>query len=167
MTISTSSTLRSDSSTEIKDIKGTFQLVKLSPEYINQEWTAIEYAISESLPPTSHIEYENMLLEIQKVLMSELAECWLLVSNNEPHILWVSFYSIDFLTKEKTLVVYSMYGYKKVPDSLWLKLMSTVEKIAKKEGCKKMVTTSASERVLAIVKILGWNTEYRLLTKEI
>ena len=141
--------------------------MKLSAEYIRNNWDAIEYAITEALPPTSTIEYEGMMVEIQKALFSEAAECWILFSNDTPHLLMVDYYSIDFFTKEKTMVIYAMYGYKFIPDPLWFKMFEVIKKRAKDEGCLKIQAVSASERVNTIVNMLGWNTEYRLLTSEV
>jgi hypothetical protein len=127
------------------------------------DWDAINQAILVSLPPTSDERSEFISHNIYKSLMSGKMECWILVNKGETYLLATGYVIKEDITGDTTFVVYSLYGYKPIKSNIWFLLIDEIKKRAKALGCSKIIAYSSLDRVVQLVKTLGWNTEFSFL----
>lgn len=142
-------------------------LVLLLPSQISSKWEVIKYAISESLPPTVDMSSEVM----NNLLMSLLdgsSQCWVSYQENDEvksvDAILVTTFIEDFLSRTKTLQIYSLYGTKPIEDESWVVGLQTLKRYAKANGCIKVTAYSNVERIEEIVNILGGNVEWKFIS---
>ena len=120
-------------------------LVKLTPENVFHHWKLISFAIQQSLPPIT-IESPKRLTKILEGLLSEKLQCWSLVENPEgyaanPEIYLIATTSLvtDDITEVKSLMIYSGYGFKKIPRKMMADGIETLKTFAEGNDCCNIV----------------------------
>jgi len=141
--------------------------VKLSPSGINNVWDDISAAIESSLIPTSSEANDMRMFHIQKTLMSGAAGCWLVIRGEKTILMIVAYINEDGFTKDRNLVIYSIYAFEYIADSIWIYLNTEFKTMAKNHGCNKILAYSSIPRVVDIVNKLGWDTTYNFISTEV
>jgi hypothetical protein len=142
-------------------------LIKLTQDEILENRMQIEQAIADSLPPITTPEESNRRLEIFKALVTGLLQCWVVKEDKEVIIFATFCLDIDPVSREKHLLLYTLYGVKPVSLQLWTMLFAQLLELTKKFGCKKIIAYSCRERVIQLAKTLGWDTTFTFLSKEV
>ena len=159
--------LNTESSTGIKDTKDQFQLVELTLEQVSQDWDAIWEGIDSALPPLADGKDPNRRDRILSAIMDGRLKCWIFSIGDEPYVLATFTVSIDNMTGTKNLCLYTLYGYQPIDYKLWNLLLSRVRKHAKELGCYQIIAYSSLPRVMDLVKVLGGDSSYHLITLEV
>ena len=152
---------------EISDTKEAFQLVQLTPEQVNEDWTAISEGIDLALPPIADEKAPDRMDKILSALMDGRMKCWILSVGEEPYVLMTLTITQDNMTGTKNLCLYSLYGYRPISYKIWHLLLKEGQTFARKAGCNKIIAYSSLPRVLDLVKILGGDSSYHLITLEV
>ena len=167
MTNTVHNTLKSESSTEIKDTQDTLRLVKLSPSQISKDWDNISDMFESVLPPTSSEKNTTRMIGLQKVLLAGAGECWVLLRGEKSLLIFTSYIWVDVITKDRNYIIYTLYGFVPIKPLIWTFLFNAVMKKAKEYKCNKVIGYSSVPRVSELAKSLGWDTECRFLSVEV
>ena len=151
---------------ETKDTKGTFKLAVLSPEQVTEDWEAIEFAISESLPP-DELALPTTLDAVYKGLMAGQYECLMFFKNDTPYTTLILRYQVNEFSVTKQLFIYSMYSYVPITNTDWFRIFTLLRDRAVANKCDKILAYSNVARVFEIVKSLGGNIDFRLIQLEV
>jgi len=108
---------------------------------------------------------------MNNLLMSLLdgsSQCWVSYQENDEvksvDAILVTTFIEDFLSRTKTLQIYSLYGTKPIEDESWVVGLQTLKRYAKANGCIKVTAYSNVERIEEIVNILGGNVEWKFIS---
>lgn len=132
-------------------------LLRLLPEQVakqwDQVWPAIEYTLPEPISPSAGT---NVL---QK-LMSGALTCWVVVDDGELKAIMTTAMQVD-LSGRKSLLIYSLFGYEKVPIKTWVGAANALRNWARGLGCIDMIayTDNDNSPVMKLVRVLGGNTD--------
>jgi len=141
--------------------------VKLSTEQVHKDWEAISEAIEKALPPTVSSKGELRMHNIYKAIMGGIAECWLLVNNEETWLLGVLYSAKDGLTEDTNLYIFALYGYKPISTSLWVLIFSKIKEKAIQLGYKRVIGYSSAKGVVQIAETLGFDVSYTFMFMEV
>ena len=154
-------------STEIKDTKEAFQLIKLSPEQINDQWIAVWDAMLASLPPTADVPGEVEKSETLKALLEGRLDCWFLMKGEEVWSVATTCFTKDIVSKDKSMLIYSFLTYKPITNDLWFKIVLNISKYAKQNGCSSITAYSEVQRIIDVIDMLGGKSNFRFLRLEV
>ena len=68
---------------------------------------------------------------------------------------------------EKSLLIYSLWGNKKVNMEQVLEVFSLIKKVAIAEGCRSISAYTSIPHLVKLCKEDGWNTDFTFVRKEI
>lgn len=142
-------------------------IVKLLPKQIIELWDSIRYGIINAVAPIIDPTPDN-IFDILSRLLTQDMQCWC-VFDEEKNIYGyvVTSISIDMNTKYRTLMVYSLFLYKKASTDMWDKSIKTIEDFARVNKCKRIIAYSNNPDVLSISAKYGFNQDYTYLIKDI
>ena len=142
-------------------------MVILNIDQVSKQWDYIREGILNSIYPIVVPTLENLRSILSQLLMSDM-QCWCILNEDrECYGYVITSLNRDINTKEKTLVIYSVYLNKMLPDSeTWRKFDSILNEYAKRTECVRIVQYSANPNAISIAKKLGF-TEYSFLVKEV
>lgn len=86
------------------------EALKLLPLDIHKHWGVIRAALAGSLPPTFSGNAVEALPRIQKALIEDLMQCWVLKQDHEAVTVVITMISGDIMAMEKDLMIYAMYN---------------------------------------------------------
>lgn len=140
-------------------------LVKLLSEQITSYWNVIKYAVEESVPPIANENY-NKMNKILEALLNGSMDCWVSVSDEDKRVeaVVVTAISEDYCSGIRNLLIYSLFGYSEISDKSWAEGFETLSKWAKKLGCVRMIAYTDVERIKEVVKTIGGDTRYSLVS---
>lgn len=141
-----------------------FHLAELTPEEVLEDWTALSEGITASLPPVNTAKNAEELLPL---LTKGTMKCWLFSNEDEPWVLLTFLPVIDPGSKVANLLIYTVYAYKPVSLKRWTYIIDELKRYGKENGYHSLTAVSSAERIIQITNILGWNTDYRILTIEL
>ena len=153
-----------ESNIQIKDSQETFQLAELTPEEVLEDWEALSEGISASLPPGNTSKNAEELLPL---LTKGTMKCWLFTDEEEPWVLLTFLPVLDPGSKVANLLLYTIYAYKPVSLKRWTYIANELKKYGTEKGYCSLMAVSSSDRIIQIANILGWNTDYKILTIEL
>ena len=142
-------------------------LTKLLPEQISKLWDIIKYAIENSGPITDN-EQPGRMNRILSAALSGKMDIWASyvkgeVNKFEGIVVTDTIY--DDATGIKNLLIYSIYGYvDKVDRKSYVVGLSALAKYAKSLKCTNIVAYTQDPGVVALVKHLGGDTSYTILS---
>ncbi len=156
------------SNTEITDIKDQFQLVKLSPEQVSEQWEdGLKDAIEASLPPIATYETPERMNNILNHIIGGYMDCWTLWQEEEIFAVGVFQVIIDTPSQVKSLLIYALYTYKPFTYDFWYILLKALRQSAKQQGCRRIVGYTNVDRIIGIVNALGGSSDYRYIWLEV
>lgn len=142
-------------------------IVKLMPEQISQLWDSIRYGIIKSIAPLTDPTPDNMQ-DILCQLLKQDMQCWC-VYDDEKNIYGyiVTSISVDINTNFRTLIIYSVFLYKKASVEMWGEGFEAIEKYAKANKCTRIAAYTSNEKILSIAGKAGYMKDYTYLVKDI
>jgi len=140
-------------------------LVKLLSDQIANYWNVIRYAIEQALPPIANEEY-NKMNRILESLLNGSMDCWVSVDEENKKIegVMVTTFSEDYCSGVRNLLVYSVFGYNEISNKSWSEGFETISKWAKHNGCYRIIAYTDVERIKEVVKSLGGEARYTLIS---
>lgn len=136
-------------------------LVRLLPSQVSRYWTLIRDGIKLSLPPTVEgleVDYEAIL----KNLLCENMSCWMAVDKQGKIIggVLTTFLVDELCGGAKGLLIYSIFGIREVPTSLWEEGLHVLRDFALNHECKRILFYIDDDKIKSIAKRLG--AEFRI-----
>ena len=136
-------------------------MIKLLSLQIPSYWEIIKYTVVR----VDRVNEENLqshLNELLQALLSNKAQCWMRVDQNQNReliALLITRIEVDKIGK-KFLRLQSLYSFKKVDEDVWIKDIDFIRKFARQMQCSYISLRSESDRVWKIVERLGFK-EFR------
>jgi hypothetical protein len=121
-------------------------IVRLIPDQIAKFWELIKGAIAASVSK----EYEvsgNLLNNSLKNLLTGTSQAWLVMDeqNGKPIVgVVVTYITDDPMGEQRNLVIYALFGFQIVDDSIWLDGIDKLKEFARANGCKQLVGYTTS-----------------------
>jgi hypothetical protein len=136
---------------------------KLVPDQLEQLWDSIRYGLISSLAKTSEEILQNILCQLLKGEM----QCWCFYDDDKKIYGYIVTSIItDSNTKDKSLLIYSLFLYKRITADIWKKGITSLNDFAKENGCNMIEAWSINDNAISIAFKLGFK-EQRYLTKEV
>jgi hypothetical protein len=153
---------------ETKDSKDQYQLVKLTPDQVNELWEqGLKDSIESALPPLAHFESPERMGNVFRELLSGRLECWIVYENENALVIGTFQLLVDEASKTRSLLLYSLYSYKPITLDMWGSMVVYLKQKAKELRCTRIVAYTAVDRVIDIVNALGGSTETRFIWLEV
>src|SRR4030065_2714353 len=136
-------------------------VIKLLPNQVPKIWDAIKFAAANA----DRINEKDLPLYLNRLLaalLSEKAQCFLRLDEGR-QLLAVAITRLiqDEITGEKSLFLNCLYSFKRVPAEEWRADQKVLVDFAKRQGCKKMIAFSNSEKVFKMATAHGFSERYR------
>lgn len=145
-------------------------IIKLIPEQITELWDSIRYGVIHAVAPLVDPTPDN-IQDILCQLLRQDMQCWCVYNevdgNKEIYGYIITSISIDGNTKFRSLIIYSVFLYKKADPDMWADGMDLVERFALSNDCTRVVAYTNNPTILSIANKGGYNTDYTYLVKEI
>lgn len=138
-------------------------LIQLTPDEVTKRWDEIKPTIMVSMPPhiTPTAESLNSILESA---IRGTIQVWVL-SDVDSNIYAIATTRIDTdsVSGIKSLLIFSLYAYKPVPEDLWLEGIASFKLFAVEVGCKNIIAYTVVDRIVDIAQKLGARTDTRFI----
>lgn len=141
-------------------------LQRLRAEDIAPQWEALKVAIATSLSPLIQVTEEKMANVLSMLLAEELV-CWVLVRDEDVVALCTVTVHTDYISQERTLVIYSLTALRPVTDVQWAWAFMELRKYAKVQKCWRITAQTKEERLVRLVRQLGGKADLRLVELEV
>lgn len=139
-------------------------LVKLLPEQIASHWDEIGTSVERSMPNGLNGKTQKVLSR----LLSGDMQCWILFdSGGGVKAQVITCIVEDVSGRGRELLIYSIWGYEKVPRELWEKGLETIRKFAGSRGCERITAYTNVPQVIQLANSFGADTSWRLIVLEV
>lgn len=116
------------------------------------------------MPPTMReAEGKDVLNNAYEALLKDTMHCWVLSEGNTVYAIATTTFTQDKCAGVKSLLVYSLFGFKNIPRNLWKEGIEAIRSFARGKGCDMISAFTSNKRVLQIAEELGGNTEEVLI----
>ena len=130
-------------------------LVELLPSQIPQAWEGIQASIIESAPIGVTLSQDN-LLNIYEALATGRMQCIIACdAGGVGYVVVTVCPLVDVGTGDASLLIYSLYSFRSVPQSLWPSWIDELKALARARGCSSISFYTDDSGVEALVKRLG------------
>ena len=104
----------------------------------------------------------DYLLELLHDLLSNNAQCYFRLDPETREVLGlgVTKFLFDRITKRKTLLIRSVYSFKRISRSVWDEARDLVYDMAQEEGCEEVAFSTANERLGELAAEYGYRKQY-------
>jgi len=142
-------------------------LSKLEPSQITMYWEDIKNGIVASFPPTGMPSNEGMANILSRLLKGDM-QVWTVTDESmSPRAVAVTMVLEEVASEVKNLLIYSLYGYSLVQQSLWIEGLEGLKKFAREKGCCKVIAYTKVQRVVDIARSLGCLADTTFLEWEV
>ena len=145
-------------------------LRKLENSQVTTYWSDIRSHLIYTLSPQLEVTDEALNNVLASILKGN-SQVWVVLGEGDNadniYAMIVTTFVFEDVTKTKNLLVYSLSGYRSVPDSLWMDALDMLKLYAKSNGCFKIIAYTQVERVLTIANDLGADTSMTLISWEV
>jgi len=153
---------------EIKDIKDQYQLARLTPDQVSEQWEdGIKDAIEYALPPLASYESPDRMGNIFTSLLSGEMVCWTIWKEEDICIIATLQILIDGASQTRNLLVYSLYSYMTITLDMWGTLVKLLTAFAREQKCSKIIAYTNVERIKEIILSVGGDTSYSFISLEV
>ena len=124
------------------------------PNQISEQWEILWPAIEASLPPTGgagDTEVNNIL----EALLAGRMQAWISKREGRVMALVTTAFVEDIGTKVRNLLIYSIYGYGPITDTLVKEGIMTLRKFAVRCGCKNIIAYTNVKRIIDMFEDIG------------
>ena len=145
-------------------------LVRLIPEQISQFWNVIKYALENSPPLTTEVNYDSWINEILTSAMNGSIEVWASYKKGESvkfeGVVLTSF-EIDKFIKKRSLLIYYVFAFRETGKEAWIEGLKTLSKYAKSRNCSRIVAYSNVPEIISTCEKLGGDTSITFISFDI
>ncbi len=131
-------------------------LLRMLPDQVKEHWDEIKVAIFESLPIWTG-ERSSLMNDILVSILTEQMTVWVSYQTHDKiqiidAIATTTFVYNEF-SKTKNMLIFTLFGYKLIPEKSWIEAVDAGTKYAKAHGCDNIVSYTDNEAVLAQAKM--------------
>jgi len=148
-------------------------LTRLTPSQASANWDRIKETIRSSLPPAIVYD-ESIVADVLEAVLQERAQVWVLhtqvVKEGKSEIEAIILTTVveDWLTKSRTLLIYSLYGFFADNNQKdWAEALDGLRKYARSRGCEAITAYSDNMAAIRLAERLGGNASYRYIVLEV
>lgn len=137
--------------------------VRLEPQQVSGSlWESIEGQLSIALD----MKESDMSIVLRKLLAGAM-QCW--ISSDEDGVNAVALTQLinEEPSETKKLFINAIVELYELPLSVWMEAVETLRGFGRLNGCKSVIAQTNNARVLKMVKLLGWDTVYRVVENKI
>jgi len=134
-------------------------LVQLQPVQISLLWNDIQHSVKKTsnVPKEKFINYSNALLTN---LLSGKFQCWVIYDlvgeTRKLHAIGITAIVHDNMFEVKNLKILSLYGYRRLTDSLMVDGLKKIKNYAIENGCENITLDTSISRVEELSSIAGF-----------
>ena len=146
-------------------------LIKLLPSQTAKIWDIVRFCYLRSLPPGTS-ESSEAVQGVLHSLLLETSQCWVGLDkteadvDNQVYVVLLSKIIIDEVTQERNLCLYTIFGFRPIPDAMWEQGIESLKAFAKANRCTYITSLSAHPKVMEVCQRLGF-VSTRLLSLEV
>ena len=131
-------------------------LAKLMPHVIN--------AVVQALPPGERLD-ATLQANVTGAIVDGRIQAWGILGLDEektwrPVGFGTTLLRPDDITGKNTLLIYTLFSYAFITDKAYKIFMDTLLSYCESQKCAKIACYTSNERVLRMVRSLGWNVEH-------
>lgn len=141
-------------------------IVKLLPEQITKQWDSIRYGIINAIAPIVD-PTPDKIQEVLCQLLTQEMQCWCVFEGDDIYGHIVTSISIDVNTNFRTLIVYSLFLFRKASPEMWEEGWEAIEKFAVSNECARIAAYTNDDKVKSLSEKLGFKTDYTYIVKDI
>ena len=142
-------------------------LLRMMPDQIPHYWDEIKEGILMAVP---HGVPDRTSKILNKLLLNT-AQFWLSYhrKNNKPEVDAgiITVLVDDQVHDTKNLDIYAIWPIARIPGSSWIEGFEALQKYAKKKGCNRVIGRSNIKSIVELVKRLGGQAEYTLISFDV
>ena len=152
-------------------IEKMVQLVKWYPDQVASKWGVIGPAIEFTLPPITSSSEERMNKVLESILCGRLVVYAGCEENEKGEVEFLGIITTSIIEisdgTERSLLIYSLYGEKRVTLVQVNEVFELLKKVAKVEDCQSISAYTTVEPLVAMCKRNGWNTNFTFMKLEV
>lgn len=165
MTQDTSAEPQPDSPPASENLKiSDWKLSLLGRELVDKLMPSVMNAITQALPPGDRLD-ETLRANITGAIVDGRIQVWGILGLDEEKT-WrpVGFITtslrMDDMIGKNILFIYTMFSYVVIEDKAYKLFVDTLRSYSETENCAKMACYTNNARIIRMLRMLGWNTEF-------
>lgn len=141
-----------------------WRLSLLGRELVDKLMPNVMNAVASALPPSERWD-ETLQANVTGAIVDGRIQVWGILGLDEEKT-WrpVGFITtslrMDDMTGRNTLLLYTMFSYAHIQDKAYKVFFDTLRSYCETQNCAKIACYSNNARVIRMVKMLGWNTDF-------
>ncbi len=140
-------------------------LIRLFPEQVSNHWDVVKPAIKNSL----HFACESVdMNEVLTSLLNGSMQCWVSSrKSNGSNVLEgvvTTMISKDLFGEDKSLLIYSLFGYDMANREAWKGALKALITFAKASGCNRIIAYTNVSSLIKLVEGLGGSADQRFVS---
>lgn len=142
-----------------------WKLALMGEDHIAEYLPLILKSVFDSLPPGER-EDETLRANVTGALVDGRVQVWAILGFVPAEKQWrptgymTTSMRYDEIPDKKTMLIYTMHSYGVIADVAYGIFFDTLQEYCKIEGCSQIAAYSNNARVLRMLKLLGWNTDF-------
>lgn len=137
-------------------------LVEIRPDFVSDHWDFFSQAIGKSLAPTISNTVQGMSAVLKSILLGEL-KVWIYDNEGSNNFVMSTVVREDPITKQRSLLIYSLYAFFQIKPNAWKKSFDTLKKEAKMLNCESVIAYTANEKIVRYLETQGAETSFTLI----
>jgi len=146
-------------------------LVRLIPEQISELWDMIKYALENSPPLTTEVNYDSWINNILTQAMNGSIEVWASYRKEDGNAKFegvvLTSFEIDKFIKKRSLLIYYVFAFRDTIKETWVEGLKVLAKYAKSRKCTRVVAYSNVPEMIETAKKLGGDTSVTFISFDI
>lgn len=143
-------------------------LVRLIPEQISSMWDMIKYALENSPPLTTEVNYDSWINNILTSAMDGSIEVWASYNKKDGNAKFegiaLTSFEIDRFIKKRSLLIYYVFTFRETGKEAWIEGLKVLSKYAKSRKCTRIVAYSNVPEIISTCKKLGGDTSVTFIS---
>ena len=131
------------------------------PDKIEMYWPVIKWSLIESVPPTVG-ESEDFLNNILRSLLDGSMLAWVAWDWADDEQEKVTLYAVSVtqilrekLSDVKTILIYSIFGFRHIPNEIWVDAFTTLSKYGLANGCSRVACYTKNPQIVKLARMFG------------
>jgi hypothetical protein len=140
-------------------------LIKLLPDQISKNWEKLKTAVLNALPPIAPYLGTDTEINLLQALVNDKLQMWAVCRdrNGMVNAVVTTEIVIDFATKTKHLVIYTLYGVDKMMREDFTDGLKALKQFARANGCTKIIAYTNIDKVIELAQILGGTVDWKVI----
>ena len=126
-------------------------MLRILPDQVAEQWNVIRPAIEASMPAYIR-ESETRMSNILTSIMVGNMDCWVIEEGDRTaQAILLTLFTMD-PAGDKSLCVYSMYGYERVTIDIWKEVVECMAKWGRANGCFSVTVYSENPKMVGALE---------------